>query len=405
MSVGLAVFSAVHMALTVALLVLLAAYAMPVYFAEGPGVAAVPPALVAWLTASVGPVPLHVVPDAAAAAALNARLLAKSAYIHLAMAVATYATVTYVIIVPFGRHAANTWVTVQIPARLSWVLQECPGPLNIAFFTCVEYPLYHSGQQGYVAAVWEGLHQFRLPLVLFVIHYLHRSFVYPAAVSSRANRVPLHVTWSATLYCLFNGRLQVLASLALLPAETSLSRLPPLLQCAFLPGGASGFSAVGVAAACLFAVLFGLGTYWFFAGMEMNMRSDYYLVALKDQTRRGGGSDGYQIPRGGWFERVSCPNFLGEIIEWAGYAAVVLACTWGAGRERTRCDGAAVLRSLAAPGEWAAHGAPALAAFSFLVYVVANLVPRAIAHHEWYRRRFPHEYDALSRHAIFPGAM
>ena len=90
------------------------------------------------------------------------------------------------------------------------------------------------------------------------------------------------------------------------------------------------------------------------------------------QVRRGvdreaqTGERGYKIPRGGLYERVSCPNYLGELLEWTGWAIA----TWS------------------------------LAGLSFAVYTAANLVPRAVAHHRWYRETFP-DYPP-ARRAVIP---
>ncbi len=60
------------------------------------------------------------------------------------------------------------------------------------------------------------------------------------------------------------------------------------------------------------------------------------------------------FPHGGAFRWVSCPNYLGEIVEWIGWALA----TWS------------------------------LAGTAFALYTMANLAPRAVAHHRWYRERF-----------------
>ncbi|CAM8999718.1 unnamed protein product [Rhodiola kirilowii] len=93
----------------------------------------------------------------------------------------------------------------------------------------------------------------------------------------------------------------------------------------------------------------------------MNVKSDAVLVGLKS----GGG--GYKILRRGWFEAVSCPNYLGEIVEWLGWALM----TWS----------------------WAALG--------FWMYTCANLVPRARANHMWYLDKFKGEYPN-GRKAVIP---
>ncbi|MGB2854987.1 MAG: 3-oxo-5-alpha-steroid 4-dehydrogenase, partial [Dehalococcoidia bacterium] len=78
------------------------------------------------------------------------------------------------------------------------------------------------------------------------------------------------------------------------------------------------------------------------------------------------GETGYKIPRGGLFERVSCANYFGEIIEWCGWAIA----TWS------------------------------LPGLAFAVWTAANLVPRARAHHKWYPSQFP-DYPQ-QRRALIP---
>jgi 3-oxo-5-alpha-steroid 4-dehydrogenase 1 len=88
----------------------------------------------------------------------------------------------------------------------------------------------------------------------------------------------------------------------------------------------------------------------FAGGLLLNATSDLVLRGL-----RRPGETGYRIPRGGAFDWVSCPNYLGEIVEWAGWALA----TWS------------------------------LPGLAFAVYTTANLAPRAVSHHRWYQERFP----------------
>jgi 3-oxo-5-alpha-steroid 4-dehydrogenase 1 len=131
-------------------------------------------------------------------------------------------------------------------------------------------------------------------------------------------------------------------------------------------GGLNGYFLGWLSAAYpltwLMDVRFVMGIVLFAAGATLNLAADYNLIAL----RRNGQTTDYSIPRGKLFARVSCPSHLGEIIEWSGFA---LMC-WN------------------------------LAALSFAVWTAANLIPRAIAHHAWYRRRFA-EYPP-ERRAVVP---
>ena len=103
------------------------------------------------------------------------------------------------------------------------------------------------------------------------------------------------------------------------------------------------------------------GVVIFFFGMIINIKSDNILFSL-----RADGSTGYKIPRGGLFEKVSSPNYLGEIIEWFGFAIA----TWS------------------------------LAGFTFAIWTFCNLAPRAFAHHRWYKQEFS-DYPE-NRKALIP---
>jgi len=104
-----------------------------------------------------------------------------------------------------------------------------------------------------------------------------------------------------------------------------------------------------------------IGVILFFTGMYINMSSDNILLGL-----RKGGKKGYYIPYGGLFKYVSSPNLLGEIIEWLGWAMM----SW------------------------------CLPSFSFALWTMANLIPRALDHHYWYRRKFA-DYPK-DRKAVIP---
>jgi 3-oxo-5-alpha-steroid 4-dehydrogenase 1 len=106
---------------------------------------------------------------------------------------------------------------------------------------------------------------------------------------------------------------------------------------------------------------FVFGSLVFALGFAGNRWSDAILRGLRKP-----GSSGYVVPQGGLFRYVTAPNYLTEIVAWTGFA--IAAWT---------------------PAAWA-----------FAAFSAANLVPRAISHHRWYRETFP-DYPK-SRRAIVP---
>ena len=115
-------------------------------------------------------------------------------------------------------------------------------------------------------------------------------------------------------------------------------------------------------AAWLTSPQFMIGAVLFVAGFVINRHADNTLHGLRTK-----GELGYKIPYGGLYRYISCPNYFGEILEWAGWAIA----TWS------------------------------LAGAAFAIWTFANLAPRARAHHKWYHENFS-DYPS-GRKALLPG--
>jgi steroid 5-alpha reductase family enzyme len=90
--------------------------------------------------------------------------------------------------------------------------------------------------------------------------------------------------------------------------------------------------------------------------------SDNILIKL-----RAPGETGYKIPHGGLFRYVSCPNYLGEIVEWIGFAMMA----------------------------WSLPGA------IYATWVSLTLFSTALVTHRCYREQFEDSYPE-NRKAIAP---
>jgi 3-oxo-5-alpha-steroid 4-dehydrogenase 1 len=221
------------------------------------------------------------------------------------------------IVAPYGRHTRSGWGPT-ISARAGWVIMESPASLL------------------FLAFYFTGDHRAELvPLVflgLWQLHYAQRAFVYPFLMRA-GNRMPIAIPAMAIAFNILNAYVNAVWI-------SQIGRYAPdwLTDPRFLTG-----------------------VTLFFSGMLLNHHSDHVLRNL-----RSPGETAYKIPRGGAYRWVSSPNYLGEIVEWLGWALA----TWS------------------------------LAGLAFAAYTMANLVPRALANHQWYRERFP-DYPA-ERHALIP---
>jgi 3-oxo-5-alpha-steroid 4-dehydrogenase 1 len=63
-----------------------------------------------------------------------------------------------------------------------------------------------------------------------------------------------------------------------------------------------------------------VGCVLFIVGFAINFQSDNILMKLRKL-----GESGHKIPKGGLFRWVSCPNYFGELVEWSGWARLLVA--------------------------------------------------------------------------------
>lgn len=219
---------------------------------------------------------------------------------------------------PYGRHTTSTWGPL-IDNRLGWVIMEVFVVIVLYYF------------------VFTGRHvQSTTNLVIlsfFSLHYLNRSLVFPFRLKTTGKKMPITIMFMGMAFNMVNG---------------------------FLIGYFLGnFRVYGMD--WLTSPQFIIGTTIFFIGMTINWQSDTLLLNLRKP-----GELGYKIPKGKLFKYVSCPNLLGEVIEWMGFAIL----TWS------------------------------LPGLAFFLWTFANLVPRGIAHHKWYKEKF--EDYPKKRKAVFP---
>src|SRR4030042_3776173 len=221
---------------------------------------------------------------------------------------------------PYGRHLRSSWGP-KIGDRLGWISMEAPA--SLVFIICFVVGTYSSTITALVF------------LVLWEAHYIHRAFIYPFSRRSGVSSMSLVVVsfgfWFNAANAYLNGRYVFT-----------------------LPGGYTN--------EWLATPQFIGGLVRFLTGFIINRRADHILRNLREPDESG-----YEIPYGGLYRWISCPNYFGEIVTWVGWAMA----TWS------------------------------LPGLAFAVWTIANLAPRARAHHIWYREHFS-DYPT-GRKALMPG--
>ena len=218
---------------------------------------------------------------------------------------------------PYGRHAKRNWGPM-ISNSLGWFMMEAPSLFIYLYF------VISIGDFTNIIVITASL--------CWVSHYFHRAIVFPLRLHTKGKKMPVLIMLFAVCFNVVNATINGYA-ISHFTATLSDWRIVTYLT----------------------------GTVLFIAGFVINQYHDKILIDLRKQNGKS-----YQIPNGGLFSYISCPNFLGEIIEWGGYALLCFT----------------------------------LPALAFFVWTFVNLFPRALDHHKWYKTTF--ENYPSSRKAILP---
>ena len=232
---------------------------------------------------------------------------------------------------PYGKLARDGW-GAPIDGRLGWFLQELPSPLALVTSLMVNHraddPSSSCGAGGWTRD--DGAPSMALvAAALWCAHYANRAVRYP--LTRRMSHTTLPVVLSAVAFNVVNGTV----------CGSELARR-----------GCEAFGARNLPGLALMLL-----------GVVVNVTADEHLRAIRGKKDGGGegrrrrdgkSGDSHATPAGGLFDRCVCPHYLGELIEWCGFAAMTQLAS----------------------------------SFAFAFWTFANLFPRATAYREWYRERF-----------------
>ncbi len=202
---------------------------------------------------------------------------------------------------PYGRHIEKGW-GAEISARSGWVLMESP-----AFYLMLIFFL--------IAGNFSNIAHITLTS-LFCFHYFNRSFLWPLRSESKKKKIPLSVVFSAFFFNLINVFFQ----------------------------GTYIFILSSYSDDWVFSIPFFVGISLFLIGFLINFLSDEIIIKQKKEI-----NEGYFIPQGFLYKKITCPNYFGELIEWLGWAVMTYSS----------------------------------AGFVFFLWTLFNLLPRAISNHKW----------------------
>jgi len=209
----------------------------------------------------------------------------------------------------YGQFRSRQWGW-SINNRVAWMIMEAP-----VFFVMLAIWITSGASTHVPELVLFGL---------FELHYFQRSFVFPFLMSGKGE-MPVAIMLMGIIFNTINGILQG-GNLYWYPNPDYALGTAYLLRPSSL-----------------------IGLFLFALGMAINLHSDHVIRHLRQP-----GDTRHYLPNQGLYRMVTSANYLGELMEWTGFAIVA-----------------------ATPAAWV-----------FPIWTAANLVPRAHAIHRKYRKEF-----------------
>ncbi len=203
---------------------------------------------------------------------------------------------------PYGKFT-NQQSRFLIPSRIGWIVMEIPASLITISFVVLNFEILNSIQI-FLFLLWN-------------LHYFHRSLIWPFRAKISHKKMHISIALLAFIFNLVNATFQSYWIIFVGSYENT-------------------------------NIVFYLGLVVFFLGMFINIKSDNILMNLRKKN------EDYSIPRGFLFNKITCPNYFGETIEWFGWALLTFN----------------------------------FAGFVFFIWTLFNLLPRAISTHKWYKLNF-----------------
>lgn len=227
------------------------------------------------------------------------------------MAVVVFVSL-YFVTAGYGQFRTRQWGW-SINNKIAWTLMEAP-----VFFVMLIIWMNSALQWALPQLVLFGL---------FQLHYFQRSFVFPWLMTGKS-RMPVAIMLMGITFNVINGVMQ--------------------------GGGLYWFPNPDFAEGASYLLRWNViaGIVLFLAGLGINWHSDHVIRNLRKP-----GDTRHYLPQRGMYRYVTSANYLGELMEWTGFALAA-----------------------ATPVAWL-----------FPIWTAANLVPRAHAIHKKYRMEFGDE--------------